>query len=91
MGFSLRLPVLCFIVIASNFAHAASEDLSIKNAERTVDISSQLVKITHRLTLTNNGKSPVKSFQFLAEASAKKSFSFFKAQVTVLSGLLLRL
>jgi len=55
--------------------------LFIKTAERTIDVSSQLVKITHRLTLVNNGKTPVKSVVFPVETKAKKNLSFFKAQL----------
>lgn len=69
----------------ASFSIAASEDLVIKSAERTVDITSQLVKITHRLTLSNTGKSSLKSFDFLIEPKAHEHLSYFKAQVIVLN------
>ena len=53
MGYTLKLSLLCLLV---TIASAVGDDLVIKNADRTVDITSQLVRVTHRLTLSNNGK-----------------------------------
>lgn len=73
----------CFIfacvLLASN-CYASTNDLVIKNAERTIDATSQLVKITHRLILQNTGKSTIKSFDFPIESKAEQHLSFFKAQ-----------
>ena len=78
MGYTLKLSLLCLLV---TIASAVGDDLVIKNADRTVDITSQLVRVTHRLTLSNNGKSAVNTFNFLVDANAQKKLSFFKAQV----------
>jgi len=77
MGYTLKLSLLCLLV---TIASAVGDDLVIKNADRTVDITSQLVRVTHRLTLSNNGKSAVNTFNFLVDANAQKKLSFFKAQ-----------
>ena len=78
MGFSVKISLLCLLV---TIASAVGDDLVIKNADRTIDITSQLVRTTHRLTLSNNGKSAVNTFNFLVDANAQKKLSFFKAQV----------
>ena len=78
MGYTIKISLLCLLV---TIASAVGEDLVIKNADRTIDITSQLVRVTHRLTLSNNGKSAVNTFNFLVDANAQKKLSFFKAQV----------
>lgn len=83
MRLSYCLIFVC-ILLASN-CHASTDDLVIKNAERTIDATSQLVKITHRLTLQNGGKSTIKSFDFPIESNAENHLSFFKAQVILIS------
>lgn len=62
-------------------AAIADSSLVIKNAERSIDVTSQLVKITHRLTLSNTGKSAVSSFDFTIDAKSQEHLSYLKAQV----------
>ena len=78
MGYALKISLVCLLFTSTL---AVGEDLVIKNADRTIDVTSQLVRITHRLTLSNNGKSAVNTFSFPIEAKAQKQLSFFKAQV----------
>lgn len=78
-----RYFLLVCLLIASS-CHASAGNLEIKNAERTIDVTSQLVKITHRITLQNNGKSTIKSFDFPIESNAEEHLAFFKAQVYVI-------
>jgi len=80
MGFFSKIPVFFAIVLLSSLASGLDEELVISNADRAIDISSQLVKIAHRLTLSNTGKSPVKSFSFLVPAKAASDLSYFEAQ-----------
>lgn len=81
MGFFSKIAVCCVLLLCSNLALALDEELVITNADRAIDVSSQLVKIAHRLTLSNTGKSSVNSFTFLVAASSKNDLSFFEAQV----------
>nr|CAG4650912.1 EOG090X04O4 [Simocephalus serrulatus] len=81
MGMRLKISLVCICLTLSSFCSAASEDLVIKSAERTIDITSQLVKITHKLTLSNTGKSAVRSFDFPIETKAVEKLSYFKAQL----------
>ena len=82
MGFRYKLYLVCLCSLTlTSFCTATSEDIIIKNAERTIDVASQLVKITHRLTLSNTGKSSVNNFNFPIEPKAQQKLSYFKAQV----------
>lgn len=81
----LGLYFLFSCVWLASSCYASAEDLVIKNAERTIDATSQLVKITHRLTLQNTGKSTIKNFDFPIEPITEQHLSFFKAQVRVIS------
>lgn len=57
-----------------------SGDIKFKNVDRTVDLSTQLVKVSSKITLENSGKSPVKSFLVAVEASAKNNLAFIGAK-----------
>ncbi|EFX75282.1 hypothetical protein DAPPUDRAFT_226428 [Daphnia pulex] len=81
MGLRLKIYLVCLFLTLTSFCNATSEDVLIKSAERTIDVTSQLVKITHRLTLSNTGKSSVNSFNFHIESRAQQKLSYFKAQL----------
>ncbi|CAG9796933.1 unnamed protein product [Diatraea saccharalis] len=57
-----------------------SSDVKFKNVDRTIDLTSQLVKITSKITLENSGKSPVKNFLLAVEASTKNNLAFVGAK-----------
>lgn len=57
-----------------------SSDIRFKNVDRTIDISSQLVKITSRITLENIGGTPAKNFLLAVEDQAKNNVAFFGAK-----------
>nr|CAG4643152.1 EOG090X04O4 [Ilyocryptus agilis] len=71
-------PALLLIIAVVTFA--SGQDLVIKSADRTVDLTSQLVKITHRLTVSNTGQSAVTGFDFSIEG--QENLSYFKAQLS---------
>jgi oligosaccharyltransferase complex subunit alpha (ribophorin I) len=71
------------------------EALTVTSVERTVDIASQLVQVTHKIKLENTEKSPVKFFVFTIEPQLKAHLSFIGAttgkdskQLTTTVGLL---
>lgn len=77
----------CFILLfyialqcESANVDTVSSDIKLKNVDRTIDISSQLVRISSKLTLENTGKSPVKSFLLSIESSAKGNLAFVGAK-----------
>ncbi|XP_063357764.1 dolichyl-diphosphooligosaccharide--protein glycosyltransferase subunit 1 [Cydia amplana] len=57
-----------------------TNDIKIKNVDRTIDITSQLVKISSKITLENAGSSPVKQFLLASEGSAKNNIAFVGAK-----------
>lgn len=75
-----KIPFLIFILY--NIAKCngvnvdiISSDLKIKNVDRSIDITSQLVKTTSKITLENTGRAPVKNFLYAVE-SGKNTLSF---------------
>lgn len=73
---------LLFIVIKSESVNVdtISSDIRFKNVDRTIDISSQLVKITSKLTLENTGGTPVKNFLLAIEDLSKNNVAFVGAK-----------
>ena len=63
-------------------AESVSKDLMATNVERTIDISSQLVKINTKLTLSNEGQSTLKFFHFAIEDGAFDKVSYIGATVS---------
>ncbi|XP_046683972.1 dolichyl-diphosphooligosaccharide--protein glycosyltransferase subunit 1 [Homalodisca vitripennis] len=76
--FSCFILFPCFVLSLESI----NSDIVIKNADRQIDISSQLVKILNKLTIENTGKSVVKTFAYAVEPQFKKLVSFVGAQVT---------
>ena len=75
-------PVLILFCIAGALAvETVNKDLSVSNADRTIDMASQLVKINTKLTLSNGGQSPVKSFHFTVDDNDLDKVAFIGATV----------
>ncbi|XP_066996826.2 dolichyl-diphosphooligosaccharide--protein glycosyltransferase subunit 1 [Anabrus simplex] len=55
------------------------EGITIKNVDRVIDISSQLVKVSNIITLENTGNSAVSSFTYILD-SGKDNLAYFLAQ-----------
>ncbi|CAH2262967.1 jg18683 [Pararge aegeria aegeria] len=76
----LQFCVLFLVYVAtqctSTNVDTVSSGINIKNVDRTIDISSQLVKITSKVTLENTGKSPVKNFLLAVEGTGKAKLAF---------------
>ncbi|KPJ00259.1 Dolichyl-diphosphooligosaccharide--protein glycosyltransferase subunit 1 [Papilio xuthus] len=74
--FSLAF-LLCVIIKCNGVnVDTISNEIRIKNVERHIDISSQLVKITSKITLENAGQKPVKNFLYAAESTTKNNLAF---------------
>lgn len=73
---------LVFVVsFGSGFANEVIvNDLIVKQLDRSIDISSQLVKVSCKIQLENAGKSPVSKFLFSVEPNFKNQVSFIIAQ-----------
>ncbi|XP_047985328.1 dolichyl-diphosphooligosaccharide--protein glycosyltransferase subunit 1 [Leguminivora glycinivorella] len=72
--------IYVFIQCRSAAVDTITTDIKIKNVDRTIDITSQLVKISSKITLENTGSSPVKQFLLALEGSAKNNIAFVGAK-----------
>jgi oligosaccharyltransferase complex subunit alpha (ribophorin I) len=77
---------IIFVILVTELNAATFDsvnlDLVIKNVGRSVDLASQLTKMSHKITLQNNGKGAVKSFLYAVEPEVKESLSYIGAQAS---------
>ncbi|KAJ8867481.1 hypothetical protein PR048_031283 [Dryococelus australis] len=74
---------LCGVVLFCVHVKASdsiNQDLVNKNVHRSVDVSSQLVRISQKITVENTGKSGVKTVLFAVEQQLVKNLCFISAQ-----------
>jgi len=74
----------CLVLLAgvkSAAVETVNGDVVVDTVERSIDISSQLVKINTKLTLTNNGKGAISGFHYGLEEAAKAKLAFIGATV----------
>jgi len=74
--------VILIIECSAATFDSINPDIVAKNVDRSVDLASQLAKISHKITLQNNGKGAVKSFLFAVESKLKDSLSYIGAQAS---------
>ncbi|XP_053958963.1 dolichyl-diphosphooligosaccharide--protein glycosyltransferase subunit 1 [Anastrepha ludens] len=77
MGFS-RCTVLFLLIIAS-FCLIQAKIVN-KNVERSLDISSQLVKENIKITATNSDGKPISVYNFVVPAADHKNLAFISAK-----------
>jgi len=77
---SLLLVSLC-IGLSSCASDSISKDVVLKKYERKFDLTSQLVKIVHKITIENIGSNPVKYFLFVLTDEEHNKLSYIGAQV----------
>ncbi|XP_014247750.1 dolichyl-diphosphooligosaccharide--protein glycosyltransferase subunit 1 [Cimex lectularius] len=58
------------------------QDILVKNADRLIDVSSQLCKVAIKLQIENVGKSPVNKFIFSLDPVFKPKLAHISAQLT---------
>ena len=73
--------LLCLLLTFVKCQVEVDPAIVIQNAERVIDISSQLVQITHKLKIENTGSSPAKYVLFTLEPHLKPHLSFIGATV----------
>lgn len=76
--------IFVILIINCNAAtfDSVNSDITVQSVDRFIDLASQLVKISHKITLQNNGKGVVRSFLFAVEPEVKDSLSYIGAQVS---------
>lgn len=79
-----RFFVFCLALITSFVAslplETINKDIVVKNVDRSLDLSTQLAKFAHEITIENSGKNPVKSFLFVIERQLKDNVAYVDAQ-----------
>ncbi|KAK6620620.1 hypothetical protein RUM43_010912 [Polyplax serrata] len=72
-----------FAIVASVLSSdVINTDLINKNVDRVVDITSQLVKTTYKITIENTGRSAAKSYLFAMLKDVKPRISFISCHTT---------
>ena len=72
--------VLSGLVVATLAGtESINKDLVVTSCDRTIDMSTQLVKISHKLVIQNNGQGVVKSFLFSIDPTLSQKVSFIEA------------
>ena len=76
-----RLVLVLSGLLAASMAATDSinKDLVVTSCDRTIDMSTQLVKMSHKIVIQNNGQGAVKSFLFSIDPTLQKSVSFIEA------------
>jgi oligosaccharyltransferase complex subunit alpha (ribophorin I) len=75
-----RLLFLFICITSGTYAEQASQQLINKNVERTIDLTSQLVKITSTITLENTGKETVRTFLVALEPETVGNLSYISVK-----------
>lgn len=86
---SRAVPRLTSIIVILSLSHTLSltnsqvvdSNLVIKNVERSIDLQSQVTKITAKLVIENGGKSPVKNFLYAFDLKQKEHVSSVAARL----------
>lgn len=73
--------ILFSSIIGAALCATINPDLTVKSLDRTIDLTTQLVKVGHKVVLENKGKSPVKSFLFAVDASLANKVAHVGATV----------
>jgi hypothetical protein len=81
MGLRSMFRVISALLLAFTLsaAQVRVEELTILSAERTIDVSSQVVLMNHKLKVENTNASPTKVFLFTVEPLLKSNLAFIGA------------
>lgn len=77
-----KLSIILLVVYLINSIYGNNIDLEIenKNVDRTIDITSQLVKISYKITLDHKSKKPISNYAFVAPIDECNKLSFISAR-----------
>lgn len=74
------LATVCLLVIASTSAESNADVLNSK-VERTVDLTSQLARVSYLLTIENKAAAPLTAYTFVVEPSNSANVAYVGAQL----------
>ncbi|XP_067620891.1 dolichyl-diphosphooligosaccharide--protein glycosyltransferase subunit 1 [Eurosta solidaginis] len=70
--------ILCVVIFAT--IHTNQAKVVNKNIERSLDISSQLVKDVYKITATNSDGKPISVYTFIVPAAERKNLAFISVK-----------
>uniref|UniRef100_A0A1B6CPK1 Dolichyl-diphosphooligosaccharide--protein glycosyltransferase subunit 1 n=1 Tax=Clastoptera arizonana TaxID=38151 RepID=A0A1B6CPK1_9HEMI len=72
---------LIFQFCSGALSDSVNSGIVIKNVDRSIDISTQLVEITTKLTIENNNKVAINSFIYSVEPQFENNVAYIAAQL----------
>lgn len=73
--------LVIFVLFASSAVYSAVDvEIENKNVDRTIDLSSQLVKVSLKITLEHRSKKPITNYVFLLPTNECDKLSFISAR-----------
>lgn len=66
--------------LLSSVQSAVDVDIQNKNVDRTIDLASQLVKISYKITLEHRAKKPVERYTFILPAAERKALAYLSVK-----------
>lgn len=77
-----KLSFLSLLVVSLSAVVLGAVDVEIenKNVDRTIDLTSQLVKVSYKITLEHKSKKAITSYVFLVPSSDCEKLSFISAR-----------
>lgn len=80
----IRLPLSLLLLIVTTYTVTANSALVVnKKVDRSIDLTSQLVKVTTKVHVENGGKEPVSTYSLTLDQSQGQSLSFLSAAIVV--------
>lgn len=76
----LSILVLLISTIGCLQANTIDQEVENKNVERAIDLTSQLVKITYKITLDHKSKKPISNYVFSLPAAECDKLSYISAR-----------
>lgn len=77
-----NLILLLLTVYANCISNEEPPNIRIVNVDRLIDISSQIVKVTNKITIENTGGEAIKSFVFGHDNTFMNNVPVFKARIS---------
>lgn len=73
--------ILLFVTLACSTVFSAVDvEIENKNVDRTIDLSSQLVKVSYKITLEHKSKKPITNYVFLVPSEDCGKLSYISAR-----------
>lgn len=80
MSRKLSILTLLVLIISSITANTIDPEIENKNVERVIDLTSQLVKATYKITLEHKSKKPISNYVFTLPIDECDKLSFITAR-----------